>query len=92
MTKSELIDKIINKYSNIPIKTIKYSIKKIIKYMEKCISNGKRIEIRNFGSFSIRFRKAKIGRNPKTGESINLKKTFIPFFKIGKNLKKKINS
>lgn len=55
------------------------------------MSNGKRIEIRGFGSFTLRYRKPRIGRNPKNGNLLQLEEKYIPYFKPGKQLRDRIN-
>ena len=59
--------------------------------MSQSLSNGERIEIRGFGSFSLHHRPARIGRNPKTGESVALPAKFVPHFKPGKELRERVD-
>ena len=59
--------------------------------MTQALSTGDRIEIRGFGSFSLRYRRPRIGRNPKTGMTVNINERYVPHFKPGKNLKKRVN-
>ena len=59
--------------------------------MTQALSTGERIEIRGFGSFSLRYRKPRIGRNPKSGMTVNINERYVPHFKPGKNLKKRVN-
>ena len=59
--------------------------------MTRALSSGERIEIRGFGSFSLRYRKPRIGRNPKSGMRVNINERYVPHFKPGKNLKKRVN-
>jgi len=87
MTKSELLEKIIKKKTNVSEIEIKVSIKKILNYIESSLIKGERIEIRGFGSFSVHYRKPRVGCNPKTGDKIKLKGKFIPYFKPGKSLR-----
>lgn len=92
ITKSKLTEKIINQLQcQIPTKKIKKSIKEIINYLIIKISKGERIEIRRFGSFSLRIRTQYFGYNPKTKKKIHIKQKSIPFFKASKKLKKRIN-
>jgi integration host factor subunit beta len=56
------------------------------------LKKGKRIEIRGFGSFSLRYRKSRIGRNPKSGESVNIDERYVPHFKPGKDLKERVKT
>ena len=59
--------------------------------MTKALSSGERIEIRGFGSFSLRYRKPRMGRNPKSGAKVHISERYVPHFKPGKNLKKRVN-
>ena len=59
--------------------------------MTQALSTGERIEIRGFGSFSLRYRRPRIGRNPKSGMTVNINERYVPHFKPGKNLKKRVN-
>jgi len=59
--------------------------------MTRALSTGERIEIRGFGSFSLRYRRPRIGRNPKSGMKVQINERYVPHFKPGKNLKKRVN-
>ena len=59
--------------------------------MTRALSAGERIEIRGFGSFSLRYRRPRIGRNPKSGIKVQINERYVPHFKPGKNLKKRVN-
>ncbi|MBW1724452.1 MAG: integration host factor subunit beta [Deltaproteobacteria bacterium] len=59
--------------------------------LKKTLSKGDRVEIRGFGSFSVKSYKPYVGRNPKTGEQINVTSKKLPFFKVGKELKEKVD-
>ena len=59
----------------------------MLEHMAACLSGGGRIEIRGFGSFSLRFRRARLGRNPRTGAPVSLPGRYAPYFKPGKNLR-----
>ena len=58
--------------------------------MVKSLRKGERIEIRGFGSFSLRYRKPRVGRNPKSGQSVSIEERYVPHFKPGKNLKERV--
>ncbi len=60
--------------------------------MRDALHRGEKIEIRGFGSFTVRLRRAKEGRNPKTGEKVSIPEKRIPFFKVGKELRELVNS
>jgi integration host factor subunit beta len=91
MTKSELIDRITERHPELSNKDIELAVKTILDTMSQALSQGDRIEIRGFGSFSLHFRNPRIGRNPKTGESVNLKGKYVPHFKPGKELREQVN-
>ncbi|CAL1329392.1 integration host factor subunit beta [Candidatus Providencia siddallii] len=92
MTKSKLIEKIANNQSKFSSKIIKNTIKELLEYITNSLASGKRIEIRNFGSFYLHYRRPRIGRNPKTGKQIKLKGKYIPHFKASKILRERINN
>jgi integration host factor subunit beta len=91
MTKSELIERIIDKQPQLSIKDIEQSVKTMLEQMAQALSTGERIEIRGFGSFSLHYRAPRTGRNPKTGESVELHGKFVPHFKPGKELRDQVN-
>ena len=91
MNKSNLVE-VLDKKNNIISKNdIEVSLNKIIDYISSSLSKGDRIEIRGFGSFSIRKRGARIARNPKTGKSISVQSKFHPYFRASKALKESLN-
>jgi len=91
MNKSELFEKIFKSTHPMSKKIIEKLIKKILEYMVFTLMQKKRIEIRGFGSFSLHYRVARMGRNPKTGKKVDIKERYVPFFKPGKSLKDKVN-
>jgi len=91
ITKSELIEKISQKQKHLQPKDIELAVKSVIEQMSDALSSGERIEIRGFGSFSLHFRPPRIGRNPKTGESVSLSGKHVPHFKPGKVLRERVN-
>lgn len=91
MTKSELIERLADKLSHLSAKDVEQSIKEILEMMAQTLSKGERIEIRGFGSFSLHFRAPRVGRNPKTGESVELAGKYVPHFKPGKELRERVN-
>lgn len=91
MTKSELIELIAAKQSQLSIKDVELAVKTIIEQMGETLAAGERIEIRGFGSFSLHYRAPRIGRNPKTGESVGLPGKYVPHFKPGKELRDRVN-
>lgn len=91
MTKSELIDVLTKQQAHLALKDVELTVKCIIEQMNQALATGERIEIRGFGSFSLRLRPPRIGRNPKTGESVALAKKYVPHFKPGKELRDRVN-
>lgn len=91
MTKSELIEIIAAKQSQLSVKDVELAVKTLIEQMSETLAAGNRIEIRGFGSFSLHYRAPRIGRNPKTGESVGLAGKYVPHFKPGKELRDRVN-
>ncbi|MCU4674491.1 integration host factor subunit beta [Catenovulum sp. 2E275] len=91
MTKSELIELMANKQPSVPLKEMEASVKELLEYMSQSLSTGDRIEIRGFGSFSLHYRAPRTGRNPKTGESVDLTGKYVPYFKPGKEMRERVN-
>ena len=81
MTKSKLINLLAAKFSQLVHKDAELSVKSIIDMMSSSLKDKKRIEIRGFGSFSLNYRPPRIGRNPKTGEKVNVPEKIVPHFK-----------
>ena len=92
MTKSELIEAIALKHTQLSQKDIDLAVKTILEQMAYELENGERIEIRGFGSFSLHYRPPRKGRNPKTGEPVDLPEKYVPHFKAGKELRDRVNS
>jgi len=92
MTKSELIEKIGAAQEQLPLRDIEVAVKTMIEHMSQTLAQGRRIEIRGFGSFSLHYRAPRIGRNPKTGESVSLSGKYVPHFKPGKYLRERVNT
>jgi len=91
MTKSELIERLADKLNHLSAKEVEQAIKEILEMMAQTLSKGERIEIRGFGSFSLHYRAPRTGRNPKTGESVELTGKYVPHFKPGKELRERVN-
>ena len=91
MTKSDLIERIVTHKLFPSSKDVELAIKTMIEQMSHCLSTGDRIEIRGFGSFSLHYRAPRVGRNPKTGQSVILDGKFVPHFKPGKQLRDRVN-
>ena len=91
MTKSELIEIIASRQAQLSVKDVELAVKTLIEQMSETLASGERIEIRGFGSFSLHYRAPRIGRNPKTGESVGLAGKYVPHFKPGKELRDRVN-
>lgn len=91
MTKSELVEIIASKQTQLSLKDVELAVKTIIEHMSQSLSDGQRIEIRGFGSFSLHYRAPRTGRNPKTGEPVQLPAKYVPHFKPGKELREQVN-
>ncbi len=92
MIKSELIQRVAAKQNCLSLEDIEHSINHIFDYLCQSLAGGQRIEIRGFGSFSLRYRSPRQARNPKTGTQVATSAKFWPYFKMGKDLKDRINS
>lgn len=91
LTKSELIEIIARKQPHLVHKDVEMAVKTIVEEMSNALAGGDRIEVRGFGSFSLHFRPPRVGRNPKTGESVALPGKYVPHFKPGKELRDSVN-
>jgi integration host factor subunit beta len=92
MNKSEIIEKLYKNNKFHSKRDIEDSTTLVIESLAKALSEGDRVELRGFGTFSTRERNERISRNPKTGKSISVQKKFHPYFRASKNLKKIINN
>lgn len=91
MTKSELIERIALRLDQLPVKDVELAVKVMLDSMSDVLSRGERIEIRGFGSFSLHYRAPRTGRNPKTGDAVELAGKYVPHFKPGKELRDRVN-
>jgi integration host factor subunit beta len=91
MTKSELIEAVANKLK-LPKGKAELIVNCVFDSMEGALRRGERIEIRGFGSFEIRNYKSYEGRNPRTGTKVDVRPKRLPFFKVGKELKERVNN
>ncbi len=92
MTKSELIEALAARQAHLRTDDVDMAVKTVLEQMSATMAKGERIEIRGFGSFSLHFRPARIGRNPKTGEPVALTGKHVPHFKPGKELRDQVQS
>jgi len=91
MTKSELIERLASRLEHLGFHDVELSVRSIIEHMSESLSGGDRIEVRGFGSFTLHYRPPRVGRNPKTGESVPLEGKYVPHFKPGKDLRERVN-
>ena len=91
MTKSELIEILAQKQTQLAYKDVELAVKTMLERMSEALASGERIEIRGFGSFQVKVREAREGRNPKTGEEVQIPAKRTPFFKVGKELKEMVD-
>ena len=87
MTKAELVDKIAEKKPGLTRKQVEVIVNTVLDGIKDALSREDKVEIRGFGSFRIRHRRAKEGRNPKTGETVSVPPKKVPFFKAGKEMR-----
>ena len=92
MTKAELVEKVADKLDHLTKKQTEVIINTIFDSIKDALSAGDKIEIRGFGSFKIRSRKQREGRNPKTGSPVSVPAKRVPFFKAGKELKELVDN
>lgn len=91
MTKSELIERIADRQGDLSVRDVEQAVRTILEAMSEMLADGDRIEIRGFGSFSLHYRAPRVGRNPKTGESVQLNGKYVPHFKPGKEMRDRVN-
>jgi len=91
MTKSELIEAVVATGA-FPRRQVEVAVNAIFDAMVEALVDGERIELRGFGNFTVREYKSYTGRNPKTGEQVTVPKKRMPFFKVGKELRDRLNS
>lgn len=91
MTKSELIERLSIHTKELQGKELEDAVKELLEQMAQTLQRGDRIEIRGFGSFSLHYRAPRVGRNPKTGETVELTGKHVPHFKAGKELRDRVD-
>ena len=91
MNKSDLILKILESEPTLYKKDATQIVNVFFDTISKAISNGERVELRGFGVFDVKQRQARIARNPKNGEAVAVPAKKVPFFRMGKNMKDRIN-
>jgi integration host factor subunit beta len=92
MTKSELVEKLLSVHSMLTRKDSEMVVDIVFDSMRNALKNGEKVEIRGFGSFTIRERSPREARNPKNGQVVNIPSKKTPFFKTGKELRERVNN
>ncbi len=92
MTRTDLIELLASGQNQLSERDVELAVKTMLESMSEALASGERIEIRGFGSFTLHFRSPRIGRNPKTGESVALPGRYTPHFKPGKELRERVLS
>ncbi|MBA0902962.1 MAG: integration host factor subunit beta [Candidatus Nitrotoga sp.] len=91
MTRSDLIAKLAERYPQLLAKDTDLAVKVILDAMTDTMAKGGRIEIRGFGSFALNYRPPRAGRNPKSGEKVQVPAKYVPHFKAGKELRERVD-
>jgi len=91
MTKSELIERLSQEQPHLPPRDVEFSVNAVLDHMRRALVAGDRIEIRGFGSIGLRYRMPRTGRNPKTGEAVQVPGKYVPHFKPGRLLRERVN-
>jgi integration host factor subunit beta len=91
MTKRDLIDEIVRMFPSYSGRDAEVIVNAVFEAMTEALCTGERIEIRGFGSFVVKQRRAREGRNPKTGDIVAVAAKRVPFFKVGKELKQRVD-
>ena len=90
MTRSDLVRILSEKQDHLAPKDVELAIRSLIDIMSGSLSSGERIEIRGFGSFNLHYHPPRVGRNPRTGEPVNIRGKYVPHFRPGKDLRRKL--
>ena len=91
MIKSELVQTIANRNPHLFLRDVENIVNAMLEEITTPLAEGYRVELRGFGAFSVKNRPERVGRNPRTGESVQVEEKWIPFFKTGKELRERLN-
>jgi len=91
MIRSELIQKIADENPHLTQRHVERIVNTVFEEIIEALAKGDRVELRGFGAFSVKSRDARVGRNPRTGEAVDVETKFVPFFKPGKKLRERLN-
>lgn len=92
MTRSDLVEELAARFSQLTHRDAEYAVKTILDAVSNALVRGHRIEIRGFGSFSVNRRPPRMGRNPRSGESVAIPEKRVPHFKPGKALRETVDA
>jgi len=92
MIKSELIALLAEKNPHLFLRDVERIVTTIFSEISDAMARGDRVELRGFGAFSTKERSARVGRNPRTGEAVQVEKKYVPYFKCGKELRERLNA
>jgi integration host factor subunit beta len=89
--KSELVQRISERNPHLYLRDVENIVNAILDEVTEALTRGDRVELRGFGAFSVKKREARLGRNPRTGDHVEVSEKFVPFFKTGKELRERLN-
>lgn len=92
MIKSELVQRIADRNPHLYLRDVENVVNAILDEITAAMARGDRVELRGFGAFSVKRRNARTGRNPRTGEHVEVDEKAVPFFKTGKELRERLNN
>jgi len=92
MTKSELVMRISERNPHLYQRDVERIVSTIFEEITGALTRGDRVELRGFGAFSVKGRNARVGRNPRTGETVQVSRKYVPYFKAGKELRERMNT
>ena len=90
MTRSDLIAALVARFTHLTAKDAEIAVKEILDAIGNSLAHGDRVEIRGFGSFSLNYRPARKGRNPKSGDAVSVPAKYVPHFKAGKEMRERV--
>ncbi len=91
MTKSELIERLAEQNPHLYHRDVERVVTTIFDKISSALIDGERVELRGFGAFTVKTRDPRVGRNPRTGEAVNVSRKFVPFFKTGRERHDRLN-
>ena len=91
MTKAELIESLVERLDRLTKKEAELIVAVVLSGISDALANGDKVELRGFGSFKVKARRSRDGRNPKTGDRVHVEQKRVPYFKAGKELRERVN-